>query len=120
GTRYKKLVQNVTYMPHFISTVVMVGILIRFFNPSFGVISKLIQALGGTNRDLMGIAGALPHLYVWSDIWQNAGWNTILFLAALTAVDPQLHEAAIVDGASRMQRVRHIDIPSIIPTSSSV
>lgn len=96
--KYKKVIQTVTYMPHFISTVVMVGILIRFFNPTLGVISRLIQALGGTDRDLMGMADAIPHIYVWSGIWQNAGWSTILFLATLTAVDSELHEAAIIDG----------------------
>lgn len=112
----KNVVQTVTYLPHFVSVVVLVGIVIRFFNPSIGAISKLIQSLGGTNRDLMGVASAIPHIYVWSDIWQNAGWSTILYLAALTAVDPQLHEAAIVDGASRLQRVKHIDIPAIVPT----
>jgi ABC-type polysaccharide transport system permease subunit len=103
-------------MPHFISTVVMVGILIRFFNPSLGVISKLIQLLGGTDRDLMGIPAAIPHIYVWSGIWQNAGWSTILFLATLASVDPELHEAAIIDGASRMGRILHIDLPTLKPT----
>lgn len=114
--RLKGVVQTVTYMPHFISTVVLVGIIIRFFNPSMGVISKLIQTLGGTDRDLMGVSSAVPHIYVWSDVWQNAGWNTVLYLAALTAVDPQLHEAGIVDGATRFQRVLYIDIPAIVPT----
>lgn len=116
-SRYLKgFVQTVTYMPHFVSVVVMAGILIRFFNPSIGVLSKLIQAFGGTDKDLMGIPSALPHIYVWSGVWQNAGWNTVLYLAALTAVDPQLHEAAIVDGASRLQRIRYVDIPAIVPT----
>ncbi len=113
---YKKCIQTVTYMPHFISTVVIVGMIIRFFNPTLGPISKLIQAFGGTSRDLMGIAQAVPHLYVWSGIWQNAGWATILYLATLSGVDPTLHEAAVVDGATRMQRVRHIDLPSLAPT----
>ena len=113
---YKKVIQTVTYMPHFISVVVMVGMMIRFFNPTFGPISKLIQAMGGTNRDLFGVAGAIPHLYVWSGIWQNAGWSTILYLAALSGVDPTLHEAAIVDGATRMHRIWHIDIPTLLPT----
>ena len=112
----KGTIQTITYMPHFVSVVVLVGIVIRFFNPSMGAISKLIQAMGGTNRDLMGVASAVPHIYVWSGVWQNAGWNTVLYLAALTAVDIQLHEAAIVDGASRLQRVRYIDVPAIIPT----
>lgn len=113
---FKNVVQTVTYMPHFVSVVVLVGVMIRFFNPSMGVLSRLIQTLGGTNRDLMGIPAMMPHIYVWSDIWQNAGWNTVLYLAALTAVDLQLHEAAIVDGASRLQRVRYVDIPAIMPT----
>lgn len=112
----KNIVQTVTYMPHFVSVVVLVGVLIRFFNPSMGVLSKLIQSFGGTNRDLMGIPNAMPHIYVWSDVWQNAGWNTVLYLAALTSVDLQLHEAAIVDGASRLKRVRYVDVPAIIPT----
>ena len=113
--RLKSVLQTITYMPHFISVVVMVGTLIRFFNPTLGVLSKLIQTFGGTSRDLMGVPSAVPHIYVWSGIWQNAGWSTILYLSALTAVDPQLHEAAIVDGATRMKRVVHIDIPAIVP-----
>ena len=113
--RLKSVLQTITYMPHFISVVVMVGTLIRFFNPTLGVLSKLIQTFGGTSRDLMGVPSAVPHIYVWSGIWQNAGWSTILYLSALTAVDPQLHEAAIVDGATRMKRVIHIDIPAIVP-----
>lgn len=115
NAKFKKMVQTITYMPHFISVVVMVGVLIRFFNPTLGVLSKMIQSLGGTDRDLMGVPSAIPHLYVWSGIWQNAGWSTILYLSALTAVDPQLHEAAIVDGATRMHRVWHIDVPTIVP-----
>lgn len=111
----KSVLQTITYLPHFVSVVVMVGTLIRFLNPTLGVLSKLIQSLGGTNRDLMGIPSAVPHLYVWSGIWQNAGWSTIMYLAALTSVDPELHEAAIVDGASRVKRIIHIDVPTIIP-----
>ena len=113
---YRKTIQTVTYMPHFISTVVMVSILFRFFNPSMGAISKLIQAFGGTDRDLMGVAPAMPHIYVWSGIWQNAGWSTILFIATLSAVDPQLHEAAIIDGASRFRRIFTVDLPTLRPT----
>lgn len=114
--RYKKLIQTVTYMPHFISTVVMVGIVIQFFNPRLGVIARLIQMLGGSDRDLMGVASAVPHIYVWSGIWQHAGWSTILYLATLSSVDPELHEAAIIDGATRMRRVWNIDLPTLTPT----
>ena len=112
----KKIIQTVTYMPHFISMVVMVGIVIRFLNPRLGIISKAIQFFGGTNRDLMGIPQMIPHLYVWSGVWQDAGWSTILYLATLSSVDAQLHEAALVDGANRFQRVLHIDIPTLVPT----
>ncbi len=114
---YRKTVQMVTYMPHFISTVVMVGILVQFFNPRLGMLSKLFQYFGGTNRDLLGFPSAFSHIYVWSGIWQNVGWGTIIYLAALAGVDPSQHEAAIIDGASRFQRVLYVDIPVIIPTA---
>ena len=114
--KYKKMVQTVVYLPHFISTVVIVGIIMRLFNPNLGILSKLIQVLGGTSRDLMGVASAFRHIYVWSDIWQNAGWGTIIYLAALSSSDVEHHEAAMIDGASRFQRLIHIDIPVILPT----
>jgi ABC-type polysaccharide transport system permease subunit len=113
---FKKLVQTVIYLPHFISTVVIVGIVLRMLNPSLGVISKLIQFFGGTSRDLMGIAPAFSHIYVWSGIWQNAGYGTVIYLAALASADAEHHEAAMIDGASRLQRLIHIDIPVLIPT----
>jgi putative aldouronate transport system permease protein len=114
--RYKKVVQTVVYLPHFISTVVIVGILMRLLNPRLGIISRLIQALGGTSRDLMGVADAFRHIFVLSDIWQNAGWGTVIYLAALSASDMENHEAAMIDGASRFQRLIHIDIPVLMPT----
>lgn len=113
----KKLIQTVVYIPHFISTVVVVGIVFRLLHPYLGVLSKIIQLLGGTDRDLLGIRPAFKHIYVWSGIWQSAGWGTIIYLATLSGVEPQLHEAAIVDGATRLQRVWHIDIPAIIPVA---
>jgi ABC-type polysaccharide transport system permease subunit len=114
---YQKFVQMITYMPHFISTVVMVGILTQFFNPRLGILARTLAQFG-VSRDLMGIPAAFPHIYVWSGIWQNAGWGTIVYLAALAGVDPSLHEAAICDGASRFQRVRYIDLPAILPTAA--
>lgn len=114
--KYKKIVQTVIYLPHFISTVVIVGIVLRLLNPNLGILSKLIQALGGTSRDLMGVASAFRHIYVWSDVWQNAGWGTVIYLAALSASDLEHHEAAMIDGASRFQRLIHIDIPVLLPT----
>ena len=114
---FKKSVQMITYMPHFISTVVIVGMIVQFLNPRIGMLSKAMQFFGGTDRDLMGIPEAFSHIYAWSGVWQSVGWGTIIFLAALSSVDPSLHEAAIIDGANRFQRIRFIDIPVIIPTA---
>lgn len=115
--RYKKVVQTVTYAPHFISTVVMVGMLFLFLSPRSGIINKGIEALGGEAVFFMASAPWFKTLYVLSGIWQNFGWGSIIYLAALSAVSPSLHEAAIVDGASRFQRILHIDVPSILPTA---
>lgn len=115
--KFKKVVQMISYMPHFISTVVLVGILVQMLNPRIGVLAQIFQALGGTDRDLLGIPAAFPHLYVWSDIWQSVGWWTIVYIAALSGVDPSQHEAAIIDGANRLQRMIHIELPTIIPTA---
>jgi len=114
--KYKKIVQTVVYLPHFISTVVIVGIIMRLMNPKLGVLSRIIQALGGTSRDLMGVADAFRHIVVWSDIWQNAGWGTVIYLAALSASSMENHEAAMIDGANRFQRLIHIDVPVLMPT----
>lgn len=104
--RYKMTVQMITYMPHFISTVVLVGMLIAILNPRIGLYGIVYQAFSGGKapRDLMGQAAAFRHLYVWSGVWQNMGWSSIIYLAALSAVDTELHEAAQIDGASRFQR----------------
>ena len=117
GTRFKKLTQTVTYMPHFISTVTLVGMMSVFLSPRSGFLNHLIAMLGGPD-DLhyMGNAAVFPHLYVWSGIWQNMGWSSIIYLAALSGVDQELHEAAMVDGASKLKRIIHIDLPAIIPT----
>lgn len=113
----KKSVQTITYMPHFISTVVLVGMIIKVFNPNYGIYGQLAKLLTGeVPKDLLATGSGFTHLYVWSGIWQNFGWDSIMYLAALTAVDPALHEAAQIDGASRLQRIRHIDIPAILPT----
>lgn len=117
STRFKKLTQTVTYMPHFISTVILVGMMSVFLSPRSGFLNHLIAMLGGPD-DLhyMGNAAVFPHLYVWSGIWQNMGWSSIIYLAALSGVDQELHEAAMVDGASKLKRIIHIDLPAIIPT----
>lgn len=113
----KKTVQTITYMPHFISTVVLVGMLIKVFNPNYGIYGQISKALTGqVPYDLLATGSGFTHLYVWSGVWQNFGWDSIMYLAALTAVDPELHEAAQIDGASRIQRIWHIDLPAILPT----
>jgi len=114
--KFKKFVQIITYMPYFISTVVMVGILIQFLSPKVGVINHFIRALGGTEIDFMAKPEYFKHIYVWSNIWQGTGWTAIIYLSALSSVDPGLHEAALVDGANRFQRMWHIDLPGILPT----
>lgn len=114
--RFKKTVQIITYMPYFISTVVMVGIIIQFTSPKVGIINFALQALGRDPVDFMAVPGYFRHIYVWTNIWQGTGWNAIIYLSALAAVDPGLHEAAMIDGASRWKRMLHVDLPGIIPT----
>lgn len=115
--RYKKFAQTITYMPHFLSTTVLVGMMSLFFSPSSGFINTILRALGGSGDTFfMGEAKYFPHMYVWSGVWKNMGWNSIIYLAALSGVDPELHEAARIDGANKLQRVLNIDIPCILPT----
>lgn len=118
GARFKKTVQYFSYMPYFISTVVMVGILNRIMHPSIGVLGRLLTQPNesGIIIPLMGRADLFSTIYVWSGIWQNNGWNSVIYIAALAAIDPELHEAAMIDGASRLKRILHIDIPGILPT----
>lgn len=116
--RIKRVVQTITYAPHFISIVIIVGMINIFFAPSTGIVRNLLHLAGllDGNLEVLMNRSSFPHLYVWSGVWQSIGWNSIIYLSALSGVDPSLHEAAIVDGASKLQRVRHIDFPSILPT----
>lgn len=116
NAKYKKVTQTIMYAPHFISTVVLVGMMQLFFNPNYGFVNTVIEFFGGEARNFMTEDESFRHLYVWSDVWQNMGWNCIIYVAALSGVDPQLHEAAKLDGASRLQRILHINLPSIMPT----
>lgn len=113
----KKLTQNVSYMPHFISTVVLVGIVNQVLSP-IGVATTVYNFFGGvgTCPDIRGSAAAFRHLYVWSGTWQQMGWSTIIYVAALAGVSHELHEAAELDGASRWKRVLNVDLPAILPT----
>lgn len=119
GKALKKLTQNVSYIPHFISLVVMVGIINQVFNPYGGLLDSILRLFGGRlGTDLRANPDAFPHLYVWSGVWQNMGWSSIIYLSALSAVSQDLHEAARIDGASRLRRVFAVDIPAILPTVS--
>lgn len=114
--RAKKLVQTVSYVPHFISIIVMVGILNLFFSQSTGLVNALRKNMGLEAIGFLNSARIFPSMYVWSGVWQHAGWNAIIYIAALTSIDPQLHEAAQIDGATRLQRIWHVNIPGILPT----
>lgn len=114
--RYRKVVQTVTYAPYFISTVVMCGMILLFLSPRSGAINQIIASLGGERINFMAKPEYFRHIYVWTGIWQSTGWSSVIYFAALSSVSPELHEAAIVDGASRFQRIIYIDLPSIMPT----
>ncbi|GIP40200.1 sugar ABC transporter permease [Paenibacillus sp. J31TS4] len=114
--RFKKWVQTVTYAPHFISAVVIVGMLIAFLSPRSGLVNEVIKVFGGDPVYFMARPEWFKTIFVFSGLWQNAGWSMIIYLAALTSVSPDLHEAAIMDGANKYQRIWHIDLPSILPT----
>lgn len=114
--RYKKIVQTVIYAPHFISTVVLVGMLNVFLSPNSGIVNHIITLFRGDPIMFLADEGWFRPLYILSGVWQETGFATIIYLAALAGVNPELHEAAIMDGASKWKRVMHVDIPSILPT----
>ncbi|WP_238456185.1 ABC transporter permease [Lederbergia galactosidilytica] len=113
---FKKWTQTLTYAPHFISVVVVVGMIIAFLDPTTGIINLLIEKLGGDSVQFLTSPSWFRHIYVWSGEWQGLGWGSIIYLAALAGVNPELLEAAKVDGATRFQRILHINIPAILPT----
>ena len=115
SVKYKKLVQNITYAPHFISLVVMVSMISMFFSTNNGLVNNVIEAFGGKEIFFLGEAKNFRHLYVWSGVWQNVGWGSIIYLANLTNVSPELHEVAKVDGATIWQRIKYIDWHAIKP-----
>lgn len=113
--RTSRFIQVASYAPHFISMVVMVGMLKTFLMPGSGVVNVILAKLGMNTIDFMGNPDYFPHLYAWTKVWSHMGFNAIIFIAGLTSVSEDLHEAAIVDGANKMQRIWNIDIPSIMP-----
>lgn len=109
----KRVAQSISYLPHFISNVVVVSMMFLFLSPSNGVVNNVVEWLGYESINFMQDENYFRALYVLSEIWQHIGWETIIYLAALSAIDPQLYEAARVDGANRWHQLRHITIPGI-------
>ena len=112
----KKAVQMVSYLPHFISVVIVVSMMNLLFDNRTGVLDRILEFVSGREVNILGDPAHFRSLYVWSGVWQNLGWSSILFVSALAGVDPSLHEAAMIDGANKWQRAWHVDIMSIIPT----
>lgn len=113
--RYRRVIQAVTYAPHFISTVVMCGMILLFLSPRVGVVNTVIRMMGGQPVNFMQESAWWRDIYVWSGVWQSMGWNSVIYFAALAGVSPEYHEAAIVDGATKIQRIRYIDLPFLAP-----
>lgn len=116
--RFKKTVQMISYMPHFISTVVMVGIILQFLDVRSGMLNMLLTALGREPVNFMAKPAYFRTIYILGGVWQSLGYNSIIYIAALSGVSPELHEAAIVDGANVLKRIWHVDLPGILPTIS--
>ncbi|HOQ95168.1 MAG: ABC transporter permease subunit [Spirochaetota bacterium] len=110
---WRKSVQMITYAPYFISTVVMVAILMQFLDPALGLFNTIRGLLGKESLNYMGEAKLFKHIYVWSALWQNTGYNAIIYLAALTGINPELYEAARVDGVNKFQKIWYVDLPCI-------
>lgn len=116
STKFKKFVQLVSFAPYFISTVVMVSMIMLFLAPRLGFANIALNFFGLESVNFLGEPGMFRSIYVWSDIWQTAGYSAVIYLAALAGIDPTLYEAAKVDGASRFQKIRHVDLPGLVPT----
>lgn len=114
--RLKKVVQMVSYAPHFISTVVIAGMIVIFFQPDTGIVNVLLTALGGESVAFLSRPEMFKSIYVWTGVWQSLGWNSIIYISALSGVDYEQHEAAIIDGATKLQRMWHVDLAAIKPT----
>ncbi|WP_242991624.1 ABC transporter permease [Eisenbergiella porci] len=113
--KFGKFVQNVTYAPYLVSVVVLVGMMMIMFAPR-GVFNNILELAGGERQLFMGDEKYFRHIFVLSAVWQTTGWNSIIYLATLSGVSPELYEAARMDGANKLQRIIHIDMPHIIPT----
>ncbi len=116
GERFKKVLQNLTYIPHFISVVVLCGMLYLFLSPQYGVLNTFLNFLGFESVGFLESNKYFKAVYVLSDIWQESGWNSVIYIAALAGIDPELYEAARIDGAGRFKRIIHVSLPGIAPT----
>lgn len=115
--KLKRTIQTITYAPHFITTVVMVSIIIQFLSPRVGIINNFNEILGGERTNFIAIPSYFKSIYVWTGVWQSTGYSSIIYLAALASVDQALHEAATIDGATKFQKMWYIDIPGLLPTA---
>ena len=113
--KVKKVVQTITYAPNFIAVVVMCGMILNFTSQTGGIINNVIVRLGGEAVPFMYKANLFPHIYVWTGIWQSMGWSSVIYFASLSGIDPQLLEAATLDGASRFQKIIHVKLPYVMP-----
>ena len=120
SARVKRVIQTTIYVPYFISTIVLAGMLYIFLSPSSGIFNFIRTALGLAPIDFMSEASAFRPIYIISNIWQTAGYGTILYIATLTGIDPSLYEAADIDGASIWQKIWYIDLPTLVPTAMMV
>ncbi len=118
SNKFRKTMQMVTYAPHFLSVVVVVGMMFNMLSPRTGIVNHLLQSFGMEPIFFMSEPGWFRHLFVWSGLWQNMGWSSIIYIAAIAGIDSSLYEAAIVDGASRLRRIWHITIPGLMPTAT--
>lgn len=114
---FRKSVQLITYAPHFISMVITISIFMQVLSVHSGVVNTVIKMLGNEPINFMGDPAYFRSIFVWSGVWHNAGYSSIVYIAALAGIDPELYEAAIVDGANKINRIIHIDIPGILPTA---
>ena len=115
-SKYKKLTQTITYLPYFVSTVALVGIIMAFLSPSEGIVNNLIKSFGGSAVNFMTERAYFIPIYIVLVMWQTSGWSTIIYLAAMTNVNPELYEAASIEGAGRLKKMWHITLPAIKPT----
>lgn len=115
GTKFKKFMQSLTYAPYFISTVVMVGIILQCFHLNIGIVNNLMDLVGMDRVDFMGKASYFRHIYVWSGVWQGTGYAAVIYIASLGNVDQSLVEASLIDGANRLQRIKIVELPALKP-----